>query len=67
MVKVPDLPMKTNKTNRPHRPTRPTPARPAPHQPAPAPLPRPGCEFLDFCLYPGMQPKITPLTYPTAV
>ena len=61
--------MKTNKTTRQHRQTRPTPPRPAPHQrqPAPPPTPRAGCEFLDFCLYPGMQPALTPITYPTAV
>jgi len=60
--------MKTNKTTRQYRQTRPMPARPAPHQPTPAPTPRPGCEFLDFCLYPGMKPAATmPITYPTAV
>jgi len=60
--------MKTNKTNRPHRQTRPTPMRPAPQTQQRPPTPRPACEFLDFCLYPGMKnPDITPITYPTAV
>ena len=61
--------MKTNKTTRQHRPTRPTPPRPAHHtttRPI-APAPRPACEFLDFCLYPGMNPAETRLAYPTAV
>jgi len=62
-------PMKTNKTNRTHRPTRPTPAHPAPPPPQRPPVLRPGCEFLDFCLYPGMKPAETAptLDYPTAV
>ena len=59
--------MKTNKTNPRHRHTRPTPPRPAPHQPTRTRPPRPAAEFLDFCMYPGMTPAITPITYPTAV
>jgi len=61
--------MKTNKTHRTHRPTRPTPARPAPPPPQRPPVQRPGCEFLVFCLYPGMKPAETApaLDYPTAV
>jgi hypothetical protein len=59
--------MKTNKNTRQHRPTPPTPTRPGPRQATPPPAPRPGCEFLDFCLYPGMKPETTTMAYPTAV
>jgi len=59
--------MKTNKTNHARRQTRPTLARPAPPPQERPPAPRPGCEFLDFCFYPGMKPMETALAYPTAV
>jgi hypothetical protein len=60
--------MKTNKNTRPTRHTRPAQPRPTPRPRIATPAtPRTGCEFLDFCLYPGMTPAITPITYPTAV
>jgi hypothetical protein len=59
--------MKTNKNTRPTRHTRPAQPRPTPRRLAAPPAPRTGCEFLDFCLYPGMNPAPTPITYPTAV
>ncbi len=59
--------MKTNKNTRRHRQTRPTPPRPALYVPYTPPMPRPGCELLDFCLYPGMKPTAAAITYPTAV
>ena len=42
--------------------------RPALQPLPPLPAPRPGCEFLDFCLYPGMKAAEFQLPqYPTAV
>lgn len=59
--------MKTNKNTRPTRHTRPAQPRLAPRRPTTTPAPRAGCEFLDFCLYPGMNPGTAAITYPTAV